>query len=134
MLGLMVFSFALFSQTNNTQYESSKNDLRYRNGRHTGGMAVFTVIGGVGCMLAPGVQFNSSVGVSTYGSTTDVLFLTAGVVLIGVGIAMIISNERNRNNFSENTPMLKWETINANNSKQTIKTGFPAVGFTIPIN
>ena len=85
-------------------------------------------------MLAPGVQFNSSVGVSTYGSTTDVLFLTAGVVLIGVGIAMIIYNERNRNNFSENTPMLKWETINTNNSTHIIKRGFPAVGFTIPIN
>lgn len=134
LLGLMVFSYSLFSQRNNTRYESSKNDLRYRNGRYTGGMAVFTVIGGVGCMLAPGVQFNSSVGVSTYGSTTDVLFLTAGVVLIGVGVAMLISNERNRKNFSENTPMLKWETINANNSTQIIKRGFPAVGLTIPIN
>ena len=82
-------------------------------------------------MLAPGVQFNSSIGVSTYGSTSDVLFLTAGVVLIGVGIAMLISNERNRENMSRNSPMLKYETLN--NTITNTKRGFPAICLNIPL-
>ena len=132
-LGLMLISVSLFSQINYTQYENSKSDLRYRNGRGFGGMGFFTVIGGIGCMLAPGVQFNSSIGVSTYGSTSDVLFLTAGVVLIGVGVAMLISNERNRKNTSGSSPILKYETVITPNSFQKIKNGFPAIGVNIPI-
>ncbi len=129
--GLMLFSISLFSQINIIHHADNKNDLRYRNGRNHGGMGVFTVIGGVGCMLAPGVQFNSSIGVSTYGSTSDVLFLTAGVVLIGVGIAMLISNERNRENMSRNSPMLKYETLN--NTITNTKRGFPAICLNIPL-
>ena len=133
-MGSILLSISLFSQINTSHYENSKNDLRYRNGRNYGGMGVFTVIGGIGCMLAPGVQFNSSIGVSTYGSTSDVLFLTAGVVLIGVGIALLISNERNRKSFSENSPMLKYETFNISNSYPNVQKGFPAIGFKIPLN
>lgn len=128
---LMLFSISLFSQTMNTHHANNKNDLHYRNGRNHGGMGVFTVIGGVGCMLAPGVQFNSSIGVSTYGSTSDVLFLTAGVVLIGVGIAMLISNARNKENMSSNSPILKYETLN--NTMSNTKRGFPAIGLNIPL-
>jgi UDP-N-acetylmuramyl pentapeptide phosphotransferase/UDP-N-acetylglucosamine-1-phosphate transferase len=132
-LGLMLISISLFSQINSTQYEKNKSDIHYRNGRSFGGMGVFTVIGGIGCMLAPGVQFNSSIGVSTYGSTSDVLFLSAGIVLIGVGVAMLISNERNRKNMSGPNPILKYETVISQNSLQNIKNGFPAIGVNIPI-
>lgn len=125
------FSISLFSQTNSTSYVKNKNDMRYRNGRNSGGMAIFTVVGGVGCMLAPGIQFNSSIGVSTYGSTSDVLFLTAGVVLIGVGVAMLISNGRSRN-MSNTKPIIKYETLIQANSTQ-IKNGFPAIGISIPL-
>jgi len=133
-LCLMIFSNSLCSQIKISHYASSQNDLHYRNGRNYGGMGFFTIAGGVGCMLAPSVQFNSSIGVSTYGSTSDILFLTAGVVLIGVGIALLISNERNRKSFSENSPMLKYETFNLSNSNPNIQKGFPAIGFKIPLN
>ena len=59
-------------------------------------MGLFIVVGGVGCMLESGIQFNSSIKMITNGSTRDVLFLTAGVVLIKVGLAMLITNQRNR--------------------------------------
>ena len=94
-------------------------------------MGIFTVVGGIGCMLAPGVQFNSSVGVSTYGSTSDVLFLTTGVILIGVGIALLISNERN-SKMSSTKPIIKYETVIHANSTQ-IKNSFPAIGIGIPL-
>ena len=45
-------------------------------------MGLFIVVGGVGCMLESGIQFNSSIKMITHGSTRDMLFLTAGVVLI----------------------------------------------------
>ena len=128
---LLYFSSSLFSQTNSISYVKNKNDIHYRNGRNSGGMGIFTVVGGIGCMLAPGIQFNSSVGVSTYGSTSDVLFLTAGVVLIGVGVAMLISNERNRN-MSNTKPVIKYETVIQTNSNQ-VKNGFPAIGVSIPL-
>ena len=131
LIGLLSFSISLFSQINKNHYVNNKNDIHYRNGRNSGGMGIFTVVGGIGCMLAPGVQFNSSVGISTYGSTSDVLFLTAGVVLIGVGVAMLISNERNRNT-STTKPMIKHETFIQTNSTQ-LKNGFPAIGVSIPL-
>ena len=131
---LLFFSTSLFSQINRAIYVKNKNDIHYRNGRNYGGMGFFTVIGGVGCMLAPGVQFNSSIGVSTYGSTSDVLFLTTGVVLIGAGIYMLISNERNRKNLSENNSVLKIETCNTTNPTMSIKRGFPAIKLNIPLN
>jgi sulfite exporter TauE/SafE len=128
---LLYFSSSLFSQTNSISYVKNKNDIHYRNGRNSGGMGIFTVVGGIGCMLAPGVQFNSSVSISTYGSTNDVLFLTAGVVLLGVGVAMLISNERNRN-ISKTKPVIKYETFIQPNSNQ-VKNGFPAIGISIPL-
>jgi hypothetical protein len=82
-------------------------------------------------MLAPGIQFNSSVGISTYGSTSDVLFLTAGVVLIGVGVAMLLSNERNRK-ISNTKPIIKYETLIQHNSSH-MNNGFPAIGLCIPL-
>jgi hypothetical protein len=127
----MIFSNSLFSQFKISHYASSQNDLHYRNGRNFGGMGLFTVVGGIGCMLAPGVQFNSSVGISTYGSTSDVLFLTAGVVLIGVGVAMLLSNERNRK-ISNTKPIIKYETLIQHNSSH-MNNGFPAIGLCIPL-
>jgi sulfite exporter TauE/SafE len=127
----MIFSNSLFSQFKISHYASSQNDLHYRNGRNFGGMGLFTVVGGIGCMLAPGVQFNSSVGISTYGSTSDVLFLTAGVVLIGVGVAMLLSNERNRK-ISNTKPIIKYETLIQHNSSH-MNNGFPAIGVSISL-
>ena len=127
----MIFSNSLFSQFKISHYASSQNDLHYRNGRNFRGMGLFTIAGGVGCMLAPGIQFNSSVGISTYGSTSDVLFLTAGVVLIGVGVAMLLSNERNRK-ISNTKPIIKYETLIQHNSSH-MNNGFPAIGLCIPL-
>ena len=62
-------------------------------------MGLFTVVGGVGCMLESGIQFNSSIKMITHGSTRDMLFLTAGVVLIKVGLAMLITNQPNRKKY-----------------------------------
>ncbi len=131
-LCLLIFSNSLFSQIKNSHYASIQNDLHYRNGRNYGGMGLFTVVGGVGCMLAPGIQFNSSIGMTTHGSTGDVLFLTAGVVLIGVGIAMLITNQRNRKNLSGSTPVIRYETVSLINSSATIQKGFPAISLQIP--
>ena len=129
----MIFSNSLFSQFKISQYASSQNDLHYRNGRNFGGMGLFTIAGGVGCMLAPGIQFNSSIGMTTHGSTGEVLFLTAGVVLIGVGVAILISNQRNRKNLSVINPAIKNETLNLVNSNATIQKGFPAISLQIPL-
>ena len=76
------FSNSFFSQIKISHYASSQNDLHYRNGWNYGRMGLFIVVGGVGCMLESGIQFNSSIKMITHGSTRDVLFLTAGVVLI----------------------------------------------------
>ena len=70
------FSNSFFSQIKISHYASSQNGLHHRNGRNYGGMGLFIVFGGIGCMLAPEVQINNSIKVSTYGTTSDVLFLT----------------------------------------------------------
>jgi len=87
-------------------------------------MGLFTVVGGVGCMLESGIQFNSSIKMITHGSTRDVLFLTTGVVLIKVGLVILITNQRNRKNMSVVNPAIKNETRTLVNSSATIQKDF----------
>jgi hypothetical protein len=61
---------------------------------------------------------------TTNGSTGEVLFLTAGVVLIGVGVAILISNQRNRKNISGSNLVIRSETVNLINSSATIQKDF----------
>ena len=74
-----------------------------------------------------------SIGMTTNGSTGEVLFLTAGVVLIGVGVAILISNQRNRKNISGSNLVTRSETVNLINSSATIQKGFPAISLRIPL-
>jgi hypothetical protein len=61
---------------------------------------------------------------TTNGSTGEVLFLTPGVLLIGVGVAILISNLRNRKNMSVVNPAIKNETRSLVNSSATIQKDF----------
>ena len=117
-------SNSFFSQIKISYYASSQNDLHYRNGWNYGRMGLFTVVGGVGCMLESGIQFNSSIKMITHGSTRDVLFLTTGVVLIKVGLVILITNQRNRKNMSVVNPAIKNETHTLVNSSATIQKDF----------
>ena len=120
------------------QYNSGhENPRRYYHGNRSGqgSVAIFTVIGGVSCLLAPGVQFSSGIGfgVSSYNSNGDALLFAAGVILIGISIALIIANERNKMRDESIRPLFKYERIEPIVSSFARTPGFPALGIKIPL-
>jgi hypothetical protein len=86
-------------------------------------MGLFTIAGGVGCMLAPGLQFNA-VMEWPHMHYRVIFFLTAGVVIIKVGVSMLITNQWNRENISGSNLVIRSETVNLINSSATIQKDF----------
>lgn len=117
-------------------HDNFRRDFHPSRGHGHSNVAVYTVIGGVGCLLAHGFQFSSGVGfgVSTYSSDgADVFFIAAGVVLIGISVALLIANQRNNINISTISPLIKYEKHPLFVKGLAHSPGFPAVGIKVSL-
>lgn len=117
-------------------HDNFRRDFHPNRGRVQSNVAVYTVIGGVGCLLAPGFQFSSGVGfgVSTYSSgSADAFFIAAGVVLIGISVALLIANQRHKANASTISPLIKYEKHPLLVKGLAHSPGFPAIGIKVSL-
>lgn len=114
---------------------SYRRDFRPSRGRSGGGIVVFTAIGGATCLLAPGVQFSSGIGYgfSSYGSDGDGFLIAAGVILIGISVALIIANQQNRMDEGKIVPIIKFEKTPPMVSTLLHSPGYPAAGIKISL-
>jgi hypothetical protein len=117
-------------------HDNFRRDFHPNRGRGYSNVAVYTVIGGVGCLLAPGLQFSSGVGfgVTSYSSGgADAFFIAAGVVLIGISVALLIANQRNNRDASLISPLLKYEKHPLLIKGLAHSPGFPAIGVKVAL-
>ena len=118
------------------RHDNFRRDFHASRNRGHSNVAVYTVIGGVGCLLAPGLQFSSGIGfgVTSYSSGgADAFFIAAGVVLIGVSIALLIANQRNKRDASLINPLIKYEKNPFLISGLAHSPGFPAIGIKVAL-
>ena len=125
-----VFSYAQY----NPRYNAPKQN-HHINRSGQSNIAFFTVIGGVSCLLAPGVQFSSGIGFgfTSYNSSGDGFLIAAGVILIGISVGLLIANERNKIKDETIRPLFKYEKISPIASHIEQSPGFPAAGIRISL-